>query len=190
MLNRVQAVLPDSPSTHRITRRTLLKTGVAGATALILARWLYTADEASHAVGRDPPSRALDASSRAIIAAIAPIMLAGAIPANEPAALASVVANVDRAIAGLPPSTRKELDQLFALLSFAPSRVLLAGVAAPWSSASSDATAAFLDRWQSSRFGLQRSAYGALHQLVLAGWYGDPQAWPAIGYAGPPVVGN
>ena len=190
MLNRVQAALADSPSTHRITRRTLLKTGVAGATALILARWLYTADESSHAVDRDAPSRALDASSRAIIAAIAPIMLAGAIPANEPAALASLVANVDRAIAGLPPATRKELYQLFALLSFAPGRVLLAGVGATWPSAAPAEIAAFLDRWQSSRFGLLRSGYGALHQLVLAGWYGDPQAWPAIGYAGPPLVGN
>jgi len=28
-----------------------------------------------------------------------------------------------------------------------------------------------------------------LHELAFAAWYGNPQAWPAIGYAGPPALG-
>jgi hypothetical protein len=39
-----------------------------------------------------------------------------------------------------------------------------------------------------SGFMLLRSAYDALHQLVFAAWYGNPRSWPAIGYAGPPVL--
>jgi hypothetical protein len=46
-----------------------------------------------------------------------------------------------------------------------------------------------LARWQASRVSLLRSAYGGLHQLLLAAWYGNPLAWQAIGYPGPPRLG-
>ena len=104
------------------------------------------------------------------------------------AARAEVVVNVDQAIAGLPPEARRQIDQLFALLAFAPSRCLIAGVWSPWPEASTESIAAFLARWRDSRFLLLRSAYGALHQLVMAAWYGSPRAWPAIGYPGPPSL--
>jgi hypothetical protein len=35
---------------------------------------------------------------------------------------------------------------------------------------------------------LLRVAYFALHELVFAAWYGDPQSWPRIGYPGPPEL--
>ena len=99
------------------------------------------------------------------------------------------MAGVARAVAGLPPATQKELGELFALLGFAPARLLAARVGPHWSSASPDDVAAFLERWRTSGLSLLRSAYDALHQLVLAAWYGNPRAWPAIGYAGPPKLG-
>src|SRR5947208_2488631 len=97
----LHTVLDPSPL---ITRRTLLKAGVAGGVALFLARWLYTQSSA------------------------------------------------------------------------------------PWPEASFASVTAFLTRWRDSRFALLQSAYGALHQLVMAAWYGSPNAWPAIGYAGPPLL--
>jgi hypothetical protein len=175
----------------RMTRRTLLKAGLAGGAALVVARWLYTQDIAS--VPAVAPRDSLDASARGVIAAIVPVLLAGALPVDNASApgvqvIGSVVTNVERAVAGLPPAVRKEIDQLFALLSFAPSRSLLAGVWSPWSEASPQSIAAFLSNWRDSRFALQRSAYGALHQLIMAAWYGSPEAWPAIGYPGPPSL--
>jgi hypothetical protein len=83
---------------------------------------------------------------------------------------------------------RKEIEQLFALLSFAPTRAVVAGVWSPWPDAAPASIGAFLDRWRDSRFALLRSAYGALHQLVFAAWYGNLSAWPAIGYPGPPSL--
>ena len=183
--------VPD-PSAHRvspnITRRTLLKAGVAGGVALILARWLYT--QLSTPTLPDARFVALDAGAREIVNAIVPVLLEGALPASPgaDAARAEVVANVDLAIDGLPPEARKQLDQLFALLAFAPSRCLIAGVWSPWPEASSASVTAFLTRWRDSRFALLQSAYGALHQLILAAWYGSPNAWPAIGYPGPPSL--
>ena len=178
--------MPDPITSPRISRRTLLKAGIAGGAALLLARWLYTSTTATQPAPANPG--ALDVSARAVVAAVAPVMLAGALPANDPVLLQQVVAGVEQAIAGLPPAVRKEVDQLFALLSFAPTRALIAGVWSPWHEAPPASIGAFLDRWRDSRLALLRSAYGALHQLVLGAWYGNSNAWPAIGYAGPPSL--
>jgi hypothetical protein len=134
---------------------------------------------------------ALDPAAPAIVAAIVPVVLDGALPA-DPAdrrvAVTETVANVARAVSGLPPSAQKELGELFSLLSLPPTRVALAGVTTPWAEASPEAVAGFLERWRTSEWMLLRSAYDALHQLVLAAWYGNPRAWPSIGYPGPPVL--
>jgi hypothetical protein len=176
-----QSDLPKSG----MSRRTLLKAGVAGSAALGLGRWLYTA-----ATPRAAPLAVLDASARPILAAIVPVLLDGALPlgAAATAAYAETLAGVEQTIAGLPPATREELAELFSLLDFAPTRCLVAGVWSPWPQASREAIAAFLTRWRDSRFALLRSAYGALHQIVLASWYANPRSWPAIGYAGPPAL--
>jgi hypothetical protein len=170
----------------RISRRTFLKAGVAGGAALLLARWLYT----SPGVSPQLPHPALDAPARTIMDAIIPALLDGALPpgADLRTARAETLVAVEQAIAGLPPATREELAELFSLLAFAPTRCLVAGVWSPWSEASTDVIAGFLARWRDSRFALLRSAYGALHQLVLAAWYAQGRAWPAIGYAGPPPL--
>ncbi|HEX4522999.1 MAG TPA: hypothetical protein VH704_05720 [Casimicrobiaceae bacterium] len=177
--------MPDSTTSPRISRRTLLKAGIAGGATLLLARWLYTSTTTQP---MPAPSGALDARARAIVAAIAPVMLAGALPTNDQVLLQELVAGVEKAIAGLPPAMRKEVDQLFSLLSFAPSRALIAGVWSSWHEASPASIGVFLDRWRDSRLALLRSAYGALHQLLFAAWYGNSNAWPAIGYAGPPSL--
>lgn len=181
--------LPNSdPMPLRISRRTLLKVGLAGGAALLLARWLYTTTSAPPQSVRTGNALATDA--RAIVAAIAPVMLEGALPAGADAARAreEALASIEQAIAGLPPAVRKELDQLFSLLAFAPTRCLVAGVWSPWPEASRESIAAFLASWRASRFALLRSAYGALHQIIYGAWYGSPRAWLAIGYAGPPSL--
>ncbi len=181
------------PEHAGISRRTLLQAGLAGGAALFLARWLHDPAQ-DDAIA--PAANALDSSARSVVASIVPVLLAGALAESgvDPKLVTQrvdvVVGNVDRAVAGLPPESRKELDQLFALLGFAPTRCLLAGIWTPWTDASTTSIAAFLAAWRDSRFALQRSAYGALHQMVMAAWYGDPSTWKAIGYAGPPSLAS
>jgi hypothetical protein len=168
-------------------RRSFLAVGLAGATVLATAGWWHARRAPV------PAGRALDDSATSIVAAIVPAMLDGALP-GEPqartAAVADTVRNVDRAILGLPPATRGEIGQLFALLALPPARIAFAGVGAPWNEASVTDIGAFLDRWRDSGWALKRSAYDALHQLVTAAWYGDRAAWAAIGYPGPPAIGR
>jgi len=120
--------------------------------------------------------------------AIVPALLAGALP-NDPAArLAAIEQAIDgvhKAILGLPLVTQQEVQDLFALLALAPARRMLTGVSGGWANARPEQVAAFLQDWRTHRLGLLRSAYGALHDLVLGAWYASPSSWAAIGYPGP-----
>jgi hypothetical protein len=150
-----------------ITRRRFLSGGIAAAAALLIAGVAYRYRELSE---RDTE----------IVAAIAPVML------GIPSAGAATVRGVDIAIAGLPLEARAQLHQLFGLLRFPLSRIFIAGIRHPWHAAREAEIAEFLLSWRYSRFVQLRSAYDALHQLIMAAWYGGSASWPAIGYAGPP----
>jgi hypothetical protein len=165
-------------------RRSFLIAGIAGSALLAVAGW-WT-------LSRKLAPAALAPETDAIVRAIVPAMLAGALPADAQArstAIDETVVNVARAIEGLPPASRDELARLFALLALTPGRRAFAGVASPWNEASEDEVLAFLDGWRDSGWALKRSAYDALHQLVIAAWYGNERAWAAIGYPGPPSLG-
>lgn len=172
----------------RLSRRRFLVAGAAGGAMLALAggyAWMRR-----RAASGSP--HALDRESLAIVRAIVPAMLAGALPAaptERASAIEDTVAGVDRAIAGLAPSAQDELGQLFTLLALGVGRRMIAGVASPWDEAPVGEIEAFLVDWRDSAWALKRTAYDALHQLIIAAWYANPRSWPAIGYPGPPVLG-
>ena len=165
------------------SRRVFLQAG--GLAALLLAgggAW-YRASRSA------PPHRfALDGEARAALQAIAAAILDGALPreaARREPALAAAVGGVHAAILGLPPATQKEVRDLFGLLALAPARRLLTGIANGWDNATPAQVGAFLQGWRLHRLGLLRTAYQALHDLVLGAWYAQPSSWEAIGYPGP-----
>ncbi len=124
--------------------------------------------------------------------AIVPVMLAGALP-QDPSqhheAVRETLVSIDRAINGLSPLQIREIGQLFTLLALAPVRWSLTRSTHAWGEATASDVDAFLVRLRDSRIALLRAAYDALHQLVFAAWYGNPRAWGALGYDGPPVLG-
>lgn len=171
-----------------ISRRTFIAAGLVGAAALATAGWL----KGPHAPPSGTPRRTLDADAEAILSAVVPVLLEGALPQAHEArqrAIAETVTAIDTAIAGLPPAAQAELSQLFALLALPPVRLGFARVVAPWPHAAPAEVRRCLDRFRASSWALPRAAYDALHQLTFAAWYGNPQAWPAIGYPGPPSLG-
>jgi len=164
------------------SRRTFLQAG--GLAAVLLAgggAW-YRAPHAA------PHRFALDGEARSALHAIVPAILAGALP-QEPArrgqALAATIEGVHTAILGLPPATQKEVQDLFGLLALAPARRILAGISGGWEHARPEQVSAFLQDWRLHRLGLLRTAYHALHDLVLGAWYAQPASWAAIGFPGP-----
>ena len=173
------------------TRRDFLKVGTAGALVLATAR-LGRGQSTRTLGGASNDGAALDASAREILTAIVPVILAGALPAEEPARarrIAATIEGVDRAVAGLPAHAREDLRGLFGLLGFGPSRWLFAGVRQPWREARDAEVSAFLERWRTSDWALKQQAYQAFHELIFATYYANPESWLAIGYPGPPRLG-
>ena len=186
------ACLPGILVLHSMaTRRTFILAGIAGGAALAAAYWLRRGHDTPALSAASAPLARLDPGAAAIIAAIVPALLDGALPqdqASRAVAVSETVAGVARAAAALPPAAQKELAQLFALLDVAPARIVLAGVRSPWATASAR-RGRRVPRALARR--LRRCCArptSALHQLVFAAWYGNPRSWPAIGYAGPPAL--
>ena len=135
--------------------------------------------------------RALDAGAADTVAALVPVVLEGALPRDKAArdlAIRETTEAFDRAVSALSPAVRGEVQQLFSVLAFAPTRLAMAGLWSPLDRAEPAAIAAFLSRWRHSRFDIQRSAYQALTQLIQAAWYDNTAAWPGVGYPGPPAI--
>jgi len=170
-----------------LTRREFLKVGAGG--ALVLASARVVRAQASRERDRRAGEQVFDGEAREVLAAITPILLAGALPMQQSersTRIAATLAGVETAIAGLPRHAQEDLRDLFALLGFAPTRWLLTGVGQRWRDTPPEAIATFLQRWRTSTWTLKEQAYHALHALVFAAFYADPRSWPAIGYPGPP----
>ena len=169
------------------TRRQLLKVGIAGGLVLAGARWL----DRPQAVAA-PSYRFLDERSASATAALVPVVLDGALPRDAAArkqAIDETVEAFDRAVAGLSPAVQKEVGELFSILRFPPTRLMLTGLWSPLEESSAQEIADFLARWRRSRFDIQRAGYQAMTQLLQAAWYGNSASWAAIGYPGAPRIG-
>jgi len=158
------------------TRREFLKTGLGGALLLNIAACTRPSEDGGRA---------------AVLTALIPVFLDGALPAGgetRPELISRTVAGVDKAIAGLSLATQKEIGELFDLLSFAPTRMIAAGIWSSWPDASPEAIGKFLESWRHNRFDILKSGYAALHDLIFGAWYARPDTWAAIAYPGPPKV--
>lgn len=167
-----------------ISRRQLLKTGLAGSALLLAAGFLARpeSDTPGAFSTQDLDARFLNTSDTNLLAAIAPVMLGLSLDVAQSKAL---LWGVDRAISGLPLMLQAEVRQLLDLLGNRWGRRYLAGVKAPWASASVSELHAFLDGWRQSRFTLLRSGYQALHGLINAAWYANPASFAALSYSVP-----
>ncbi len=162
-------------------RRTFLKAGLIGGAVLAAA--------GGAALWLKPAARDASTSeeARLVLRAVIPALLAGALPVDRTAqAREATLERTLAAIARLPPPTRLELGELFALLASTPGR-WLAGVD-DWETAGVEQATRFLQRWRTHPFDLLQAGYQALHDVVLGPWYADESTWPAIGYPGPPKL--
>ena len=111
------------------TRRQFIKTGLIGGAALIAVRVVYGPfSNADKPIVDEYRFGFLNEAQRTVVAAIAPVILAGALPADQEAqgkALKDVVRGLDWAISGFTPQVQGEVKQLFDLLTFPPTRRLV-----------------------------------------------------------------
>jgi TAT (twin-arginine translocation) pathway signal sequence len=168
-------------------RRQFLQAGLVGGAVLAAGgAWVVWRDVRDAEASSPPRDRIAE-----ILGAIAPVLLAGALPADlaqRSTALANVAAGVKEVIAAFSPAVGSEANDLFRLLDIRIARRLLTGVSTSWRDADPADVKAFLDRWRWSRIALLQTGYFALHDLVLGAWYANESAWALLGYPGPPNV--
>lgn len=179
-----------SPAAGRVDRRrrAFLQAGAAGSALLLAGRWLARA-RAAPAAAEGVALRHLTGADALMLRRLVPVVLDGALPGDSgqrASAVTEVLAGIDLAIHYQSPAARRQIADLFGLLTSGVTRALVAGVWSAWDEASTEDVRAFLSRWRDSRFALLRSAYLGLTQLIVGSWYGNPRAWPRIGYPGPP----
>lgn len=119
--------------------------------------------------------------------ALIPVILKGALPEGDEArAVDDALRSLDGVLYYSSLAGHKQIQQLFDLLTFPVTRLLMGGLGHSWDKASAADVDAFLARWRDSRLGMLRSAHKALLQMTEMSWYLLPESWAAIGYA-PPV---
>jgi hypothetical protein len=178
------------------SRRTFLNAGLTGTVALALVHALDRGAYAQTQAQTSVKPGSLDLKKIAnkdaeVIAALAPIILAGSLPVDPVSrgvAINEVVEAFDRTVAGLSPAVQSEVQELLSLLTMGLTRRHVAGLSSTWKDASEADIKAFLERWRNHRFQLLQQGYQALVRVMIACWYGNPLSWGRIGYPGPPFA--
>lgn len=98
---------------------------------------------------------------------------------------AAVNAFVD-ATKTLAPSAQAELGQLLNILENPVGRRLIADLGTSWGEAEPAQVQAFLVAFRDHPIPALQPGYHALHDLMMAAWYGLPAQWADMGYPGPP----
>jgi hypothetical protein len=163
-------------------RRGLLKIGVGAAALLALTGGGVALFQPGLSAGRlTPAARPLfDAVTRAVLDGCF-----SSVPSEARAALDAHLKRLDDVIQAFPSPVQAELSQLLAILSTAPGRRLLAGLAIDWPDASVPQVQAALDDMRLSGIAVRQQAYHALRDLTNAAFYADTSSWPLLGYPGP-----
>ncbi|HEX7043902.1 MAG TPA: hypothetical protein VF203_04740 [Burkholderiales bacterium] len=184
-MNRVALFRSHGPPAA--ARRRFLRAGIAGSALLLLGRRL----PAAAAPAETTDYLHLTAADAGMLRRIVPVMLEGALPAGGAErrhAIDEVLGGIDSTIDSQPPVVRREIRDLFDLLTRSITRALVAGIWTSWDRASDEDVREFLAGWRTSRFVLLRSAFVGLNNLILGAWYDNPRSWARIGYGGPPRI--
>lgn len=174
------------PPPRRSTRRGFLKRGLFGGALLALGGvgFLATRD------GMDLPLpkgglKIFTPREYATVFALAEAMIPPR-PNFPPSDSVRVAFHADRALVRADPTMVAELKQLLCLFDNALTGLLFSGGTRPFSRLPRLERTEVLEDWSTSRWTLRRSGYQALRTLVLASYYGQAEAWPSVGYPGPP----
>jgi hypothetical protein len=92
---------------------------------------------------------------------------------------------IDQYLSLLHPGDQADFKSALALLENAFAGLLLDGRPKPFTVASVEERQATLEGWRSSVIPLRRTAFRAIHKVVVATYYAQPQVYPQMGYSIP-----
>jgi len=166
------------------TRRRLLQIGAVSGVAVALGG-VGLALQAGTTHAPNGPLRAVDAREYSVLWAFAERIA----PKNPPFPAAhevDVAGKVDALLAMMDPASTAEVRLLLRLLDNALAGLLLDGRFRTFTACSEDEQDRILEGWRTSRLAARRMGFTALRKLVAGAYYGSPELYPILGYAGPP----
>lgn len=180
----------ENSATTGSSRRDFLKQGLVSAGLLTGAGIVsgLTGCSAVPITKTTSPLKLLRPKDIIILESLAPVVLADSFPKDpqqKAIALQRLMEKTDDFLFRSSPFNHGALAELFDLLYLPPTRIALAGVWNSWEDASDSSKEQFLSSWRDSSFGLFRTGYTQITQLLSICWYKDPQNWNTI-YPGPP----
>jgi hypothetical protein len=101
-----------------------------------------------------------------------------------------VAERVDAFLAMSHPGVQSDVKRLASLFDSPLLGLVLDGSPFRFTTASADRQDGRLTAWATSRLSLRRTGYRALKRLVCSTYYSSPSTWSAVGYPGPPSLGE
>lgn len=167
-----------------MNRRTFIRRGIFGGLLLAVGGSVGLAVWPTDRMARPRrPLRALDERQFSILATVAGRMVQA--PGADPVEIAH---RVDAQMATAYPEVRADFGKLLLLLENALAGLILDGRLKPFTRLSPAAQDDVLQSWASSHLAVRRTGYAALRKLTQAVFYAGPEAWPEVGYPGPPQL--
>jgi hypothetical protein len=180
------------------TRRGLLKKTIGGAALLAAAGAVPLALRGTRLRPARRPLRFFTAAEYSVYAALADRILAVdpkaptadvRVPVRPPAPSPEEVGVAEKAdafLAGVDAKSAADFKQLLALLDNGVFSLLGGGPPRPFTRMTADEQDRTLWSWSRSRLAVKRTGFQALKRLTGAVYFGSPETWASVGYAGPP----
>jgi hypothetical protein len=173
----------------KTSRRYFFKVGLLGSAVLLVGSSLSAFTLVKSGEINSSKLAFLSVSDTELLLALAPIVLKANFPGMlEKEAEYRLLLAIDKQISSLGEHSKKQLQQLFDLLSSSTLRYLAGGPSNDWASASPDQIENFLEGWKNSLFALKRTGYAALCKLITMSWYTQPENYAQASYPGPPKI--
>jgi hypothetical protein len=173
--------LPSAGRGLAVDRRGFLRlSGSAGLAALAGLRALPAAAAGPALAGAEG---FFSEREREILRAVVERMVETGDPAAPALADTRALEVIDSACAALPPEVTGPLPLALWLFEWWP--FLFELRFRRFSALDADARDASLRGWMTSRFAVRRTAFLALRNLALLGFWSQEETWPLIGYQGP-----
>ena len=169
--------LPAAPRTTRRGFLRLLGSGAALATLSRLPGVPATARAATTG------GRFFDEPQTEILTHVVERMVASGEPDAPRVRDSGAIATIDALCASLAPELTGPLPALLRLVEWGPPLFELRF--SRFSRLAAHEQDASLRGWMQSRIGLRRTAFLALRNLAMLGWYAQDESWPGVGYLGP-----
>jgi hypothetical protein len=176
-----------SGETARVSRRTLIKTSLAGLSVAI-AGGVGLALQKTVLLARTPDLKVLDPAEYAVLVAITD-RVAPALGAGAPGGVALKVPELlDRVLLGSDIEMQKGIKVALKLLDNALTGALTGDRWVPFTKLSTEAQDRSLSSWRDADSGFRRTVFGGITGAINSLYWAQRETWSRVDYKGPPDI--